>query len=566
MSDDSRPITLEHALYALALAAGLGFRLLHLGALPLSDLEADGALQALQIVRGEGPAIGANAAYVHLTAALFYLFDATNFLARLWPALAGASLVLVPLAFRDRLGKLPALLLACGLAIDPGLAAISRQAAGPMLAIASLAWAWAAWRHRRFALAGVAAGLALLSGPAAWFGLVILLAGWGLAAGFLPPPKPAEVPERPGWPEIRAALAWGAGTLLLVGTLFSLSLGGLGAVLTGLVAYFRGWGTFSGTPVLHLLAALPAYAPLALVLGLVGLVRGLLGRDESTLRLGAWLLAGLLLALVYPGRQVADLAWMLVPLWALAALELARHFDFAGRNLWEVAGAAVLSLALLTSTWFYLLGMVNLNLGMEFGRVRLLILVGLMVMLVVALLLVAYGWSSAVARLGAVWGGGAMLFFLTVASLTGATGLREPLTAELWTPPPRLGQADLLLETVDEISTWNEGLPGALPVTLAGVDSPALRWLLRDYELQSVPVLTPELTPPLVITPETQLDLAAAYRGQDFAWYQTPAFTTATGAEWGRWYLFHQMGVQTQNIIFWVRSDLQIGSQLPATP
>jgi hypothetical protein len=81
-----------------------------------------------------------------------------------------------------------------------------------------------------------------------------------------------------------------------------------------------------------------------------------------------------------------------------------------------------------------------------------------------------------------------------------------------------------------------------------------------------VPVLTPELTPPLVITPETQLDLAAAYRGQDFAWYRTPNWAAATGAEWGRWYLFHQMGVQTQNIIFWVRSDLQIGSQLPATP
>lgn len=560
MPDDSRPITLEHALYALALAAGLGFRLLHLGALPLSDLEADGAMQALQIVRGGSPAIGANAAYVHLTAVLFYLLEPTNFLARLWPALAGASLVLLPLAFRDRLGKLPALLLACGLAIDPGLAALSRQAAGPMPAIAALAWAWAAWRGGRRALAGVAAGLALLSGPAAWFGLLVLL------AGFLSPPQPGAAPARPRWPEVRVALAWAVGTILLAGTLFGLSLAGLGTILAGPGAFLGGWRTTSGVPALHLLAALPAYAPLALVFGLVGLARGLLARKAATACLGAWLLAGLLLALVYPGRQVADLVWVLLPLWGLAALELGHHFDFAGRNLWEVAGAAILSLALLTSAWFYLLGMVNLNLGLELGQTRLLILIGLVAMLALALVLVAYGWTPAVARLGAVWGGGAMLFFLTLASLTGATGLRQPTTVELWTPPPQVAQADLLLETVDEISTWNEGLPGALPLTLAGVDSPALRWLLRDYDLTLLSFLAPGATPALVITPEAQLGLTAAYRGQDFAWYRWPNFSTSSARDWGNWYLFRRMGVQTQNIILWVRSDLQLGSQSPAAP
>src|SRR5512136_48260 len=131
--------TFEHALYALALAVAVGLRFLHLGALPLSDIEADWALQALRITQGLKPAISPNPAYVHLTAVLFYVFGATNFLARFWPALAGCVLVLAPWQLRRRFGRIPALLLAFGLAIDPGLVAISHQAGGPMLAIVFLA-------------------------------------------------------------------------------------------------------------------------------------------------------------------------------------------------------------------------------------------------------------------------------------------------------------------------------------------------------------------------------------------------------------------------------------------
>ncbi len=47
--------TLEHAFYALALAIAFGLRFVHLGALPLSDFEADWALQALHITQGLNP-------------------------------------------------------------------------------------------------------------------------------------------------------------------------------------------------------------------------------------------------------------------------------------------------------------------------------------------------------------------------------------------------------------------------------------------------------------------------------------------------------------------------------
>jgi hypothetical protein len=52
----NRRLTLEHILYVLAFALALTLRFMHLGALPLSDFEADWAFQALQVARGVHPA------------------------------------------------------------------------------------------------------------------------------------------------------------------------------------------------------------------------------------------------------------------------------------------------------------------------------------------------------------------------------------------------------------------------------------------------------------------------------------------------------------------------------
>ncbi|MEZ0395443.1 MAG: hypothetical protein ABWK53_03290 [Anaerolineales bacterium] len=565
----SRNLTVEHALYGLALALGLGIRLLNLGRLPLSDFEANWALQALDLAQGRGPQVGANPAYVHLTALLFYLLPASNFLARLWPALTGASLILLPFFWRQRLGRLPALLLAFGLAFDPGLTALARLAGGPILALAAVLWGITFWRGGRIAPAGICAGLALLSGPAAWFGLVSL----ALVAGLKqigPRPRPVETnqPESPARFDgrgVRTAALWGLGTLLLLGTLALLSPLGLSGVFGALLTFLRGWWAAPQILPHQILIALPAYAPLALIFGLAGLVRAILVRDEEMLRLGLWMLTALLLALVYPARQVADLMWMLVPLWALAAAELNRHFDFAAHSRWGLAGTMTLTFALLTSTWFYLTNAVNVNLPGQFGQARLLILLGLLLVLALTLVLVAYGWSLALARLGLVWGGGMFLFLLTIAALTDAAGLRQPRTAELWTPAPRIAQADLLLETIEELSAWNARDPRGLPVTVAGIESPALRWLLRAHPLEWTLAPPVNQAPPLLITAEVQPNLVAAYRGQDFIWRQSPGWLNALPGDWLRWYLFRQIAMQSETIILWARSDLLFEAP-PAAP
>jgi predicted membrane-bound mannosyltransferase len=89
-------------------------RLLNLGQSPLTDGEASLALQALQIGQMGTAAFipGPYPAYIFLTGATFSIFGAGEFLARLWPALAGTLLVCVPAFFRHELGRKTALVLA----------------------------------------------------------------------------------------------------------------------------------------------------------------------------------------------------------------------------------------------------------------------------------------------------------------------------------------------------------------------------------------------------------------------------------------------------------------------
>ena len=128
----------------------------------------------------------------------------------------------------------------------------------------------------------------------------------------------------------RLALFWGLGTLVITGSLLFLSPKGLPAFAASLGIFVRGWWSVSVIQLWQSLLALPAYEILPLAFGIAGLVRGSLKRDAGTLLLGIWALLALILALIYPARQTGDLIWALLPLWVLAARELARHFDFHG--------------------------------------------------------------------------------------------------------------------------------------------------------------------------------------------------------------------------------------------
>jgi hypothetical protein len=574
MTESSRERNLEFGFFALAFGLALVLRLLRLGELPLADSEALWAMQAFDLTKGLRPEIGAQPAYVILTALSFFVLQASDFAARLIPALFGAALTITPFYFRDRLGRKPAIVLAFFVAFDPGLLALSRLAGSPVIALTALLFAWGLWRAGNARVAGVWAGIALLGGPQVWAGVL----GLAVVSGFLRGNFTEANIVGAGPFDRKAALTcavFAAGTYVLLGSFFLLATGGLSAGLAAIPAYFGGWLDFSDVPGWRLLVGLAAYEFFALLLAIAGLVRGIIRRDALVISLGIWLAVALVLALAYPSRQVADLGWALIPLLALAALEVSSHLIPPQDGVWETIGMAIFTLAILVFICmnYTTIALVSSNsdaVVRTLGPIQLTnsqlywgMLVVSLVLLGASIVMVAYGWSLLVAIQGGVWG---TLVVLSVCSLSVAfasAGLRTYRTVEMWTVGPHTRQAEALVRQMDDLSRGRTGVKASVDVTIAGLDSPSLRWVLRDWPVTQASGLVVPGVPSMIIGSDQIFhpEIESTYRGQEFTWRTVPAWNQSFPADWLRWTILHEFPQGHEKIILWTRSDVFIDSQ-----
>lgn len=564
--------------YALAFVLALAVRLIGLGVMPLNDAEAAPALQAFSLSQSQSTALDPHPLYILSTSIFFFMAGGgSDFLARLFPALMGSLLVLAPQLFDDRLKPRPSLILAFFLALDPGLVAISRQAASPILAIVFLVYMVGLLNKRKYQLAAVSAALAFLSGPSVWLGLLGIGITFAIAQLFkqkqeTSDEEQASSDQEPGTME-KEKVQEPANlqpftfnlqlvtpfilTFIIAGTLFFTAPAGLGAAFASVPAFISQWTTASNFAPGLLVISLLIYQPLTLLLAIVALLRGLTGGYRRVLLLSIWLFVSLLLTVFLPARQMADLAWMLLPLSALAALELARHFTIQREERREVFGVAMLTVLIWLFIWLGLAGITWLPAGSPEYNLRAGLLIGSVALLIISLVLIAAGWSLRIARLGAVWGFALGLGALTLGGLFGSTGLRGANFPEMWWQPNLPAQARLMRESVSQLSEIGRGNDFSASVTIMGIDSPALEWALRDNPLQVVAALDPVSTPDFVVTTfEMNPQLISAYRGQDFIWRQSPSWGATDLGTWFRWVTLREMPQTQEVIILWARGDL----------
>jgi hypothetical protein len=568
--------TYERYVYWLAFLVALALRLFQLGAAPLADSEANWALQALGLAHGQFVTLGAQPGYILLTSLLFSLIKDTNFLARFIPALAGSLLVWLPFYFRRWMGnaswlKRAGFVLAFGLAIDPGLVSLSRQAGSLIPALVFTLLALAAFYNSRMVWLGIFAGLALLSGPAFLQGLLILAITWGLWRLFgrhiiTSEPQASEdevavepAPERP----IRKAVPSFLLTLILAGTLFLRVSEGFGALADTLTAYLHTWTTSSGVPAARLPASLLVYQLIVIILAIVAFIRPWAGKAHEwnlrpvVLGLGMWALVAILLPLLYAGRQVGDMAWSLIPLWALAAIEIGHTL-----HLWEdkTTNSAAVCLAALLFLLAVTGWMNVLSIGRDPGRAVIYagIILGAFVLGLIGVLLVAAGWSINSASLGVVLALCLAFGLQFISNTVVMTVVHQNGAQELWSPSTTTGQADLLLSTLADFSSWNTGLRDQLDIVVLN-SPPSLQWALRRFPNASfVTALPASASPPVVITVKgtEEPSLAEKYRGEDFVWSLSPGWQGAFPPDFINWLTFRAAPLAQSQVILWARADI----------
>ena len=344
------------------IVAALVLRLTRLNAVALNPQEAPFAYDAWVLFRGQPPVTGdalpnVGAFLLLLQRALFFLFGATDVVARMAAVLPGMLLVLAPLALRRWVGGPAALGMAAVVAISPTLVYASRVinpeviialcAVAVIVALVGLA---GSPRNAVPAVAiGVAAGVAYGTGPSALTMAITLIIG--LAAASLTEPGGTIAEGLRALRQARHTLWCVVAFLITIVVVFTRLLS-YPAGITGVLETIGAWrqllfGPGAGQPVVLFLLVLLVYELLVLAFGVVALTNGRATRGDAVALFAAWGLAAFCAWSFSAGRAPEQAIHVVLPIALLAGIGLGETLHaIRWHRVWQgISG--VLALAML---------------------------------------------------------------------------------------------------------------------------------------------------------------------------------------------------------------------------
>ncbi|MFQ6001397.1 MAG: flippase activity-associated protein Agl23 [Anaerolineae bacterium] len=544
-------LTVEVGLYLLLIALGMALRLWGLGQRPLSPEEADLAYRVWRFYQGLGGDPRGSPLLFHATALSFLVFGASDYGARLIPALAGSALVGLPYLLRSRLGRVGALLASALLAFSPSYIFFSRALRGEIIvAFGMVAFLFGLLRYgenrspRDLYLAFAGLALSLVADSEVYTILIVYLS-------FVPLLLLSGQPAGREWRDDLLSQTW-LRALALFGTIVVLAstggllnLGGLQAAIDLFPAWLSQW---SGQgPWSYHLFLLFTYEPLILLLGLLG--AGLLGhRNLFSAFFVYWFGLSLILYTLMGEKSPAALLYITLPLILLSGMLLEELVvSIGGRISWRKEGL-YLALSLPAVVYLFLQGG-----GYPYSAegVERIFLLFLALFFLACVLFLCYSWLG---REVAVRGG-MLLLCLVLGALTWRAGWRvnygmemaEPLLGEATSPDIRN-----LVEALGSLSNQRERDRHSIGITLLGENS-ALFWYLRGFpNTDLISTVTGHITTPVVITPQEELPLPN-YMGQRFRLWSFWPSQGLGGRALLKWYLYREgLPPLTRDIIMWV--------------
>jgi len=551
-------------LFFAAIVLAAAFRLVGLGSNPLSNMEAEIALQAQGAAEGSEGTVGSFPAIVGLTGFSFFVFENGNFLARFWNALFGSLIVLIPVLFRKHIGLKGAIVASFFLAITPEMVGLSRILGSPMSAVVFLVLAAGFFIDRKPVLLGLSLALGLMSGAGFWIGLFILGLSILISERLFKVSESLSLPpvqdKKRFWVQSSVAFLI---TLIVIGTSFFRAPYLLSGVFSGFMDFITGFLIPNSVPWFLLPFTLLAYSLAAVVFGIWGSLRALISRDEKDLFLFTWWLVGLIFIFLYPASQPADMVWVTLPLIFLTARVVNENFKLKDSHKYYVAAAAILVVVISAFVLLALRSLVNPTVTQPDQTGLLVAIVGGAIILTAVILLISLRTSETTALTGLIAG---LLLVTAAGSISvsvNAAGFDNEGASSLWYPEEQQVHTSLVRITVDRVLAWNAMQTPPIEISVSGFDEPGMRWALRAYDpVWFVPALSPQTQPGIIITDVQGMpEISDAYRGQDLVWSRNTLWAEMTPFEYLDWLITRDSRTQNQEIILWVRTDLMPDEQ-----
>lgn len=349
-------------------------------------------------------------------------------------------------------------------------------------------------------------------------------------------------------------------TVFTISTVFLTHPAGISTIGSSLAEYFRSWilpieVPFYAAGLTWLMLQIPVFC-----FGIWGLIIGIKIKDRTTIFLGIWWGLGLLVAVLNPSRNLAELFWVSVPMLTLAAKSVI-HFitecKVESKTVFLVETAAVITLVifsvmnftnLINSTGLDTITMRNRILGVSLP----------LILLIVVSALFAWGWSMNSTRLGLVLGFGLVLFGAWMGSTWKAADLGSQPEFEVKYGGDYPVGEKILLSTLTDLSRWSNGQASRIDIQVVGMELDSLNWALRDFDnLSFEPIFNPKTSPSVVLTDmDTEIQTVSIYRGQKILWSIQPDYGTMTIKDWMMWAFFRVAPQKNKELILWAKNDI----------
>lgn len=565
MNDRSLTIQKFHFIALAILIFGGVLRLVNLDGFPLTNQEAQVALNAAQgSLHGSEFYVAADpqsSAALHdwITRILFELGGASNFNARLASAVAGIGLLFIPLLLKKKQGSGISLLMAAMIAVSPLFVTISRTASAASLAavaiLLTLLIMFVADDEKgdeSAYLGSIALGSSLALGRPGFSGLIILTLTLLISL----------LTSRPDIPrKFRQVGLWLVPlTLLIAVTHVGSSFAGISAFFESLFAYLQSWLLPATYPALSVLMLVPIYAPALLMFGGLGIIQSLRKRTAIDLILVVFLLVSIIFILIYPGRMPEDILWPALALVFFASKYVSRLASEFSKNAINPM-SVVIALGI-----GFLAVRLDFQISASIDPIALIdqpfVQLGIYIFIAAAILVVyGLGWSWVDARHGLLFGLGIIFVSIGISSLWRLNFSPATYSArDLWRKHATTQGLLSLMQTLESTSELSTGSNSGLALQILGPAPSSLKWALRDHKKAKDPA---QIAPPIVLLREIEGEpqLIADYVGQALVIGESWGWDSTLPPNFIRWWITKEAPVESERWWILIREDIALHNQ-----
>lgn len=567
-----KEITLEALIYILIVIIGFLLRIVHLGDVPLSEYEAVIALDGLSLNSNNSTQVISDQTFLtNVLGSLFFLFGTENFLSRLFPALIGTFLIILPAFFRNYFDRKGLLVLSGWIAISPSLVSLSRQIDSTVLLISTFGLFVYFLLQKSAKGSAFFLALALLSGKIFFWNLVLVflvIVYVNLFASKNEISPVATLSSKLKLINIKTFLF----TFLISYTFLST----FGFIytnqFTGVARGFLGFlNIFSGSHQIGSLGVLTRsilfYEIAVIIVGFIGLVWIFLRKQIAGLTITGFVIINIIFMILVSEKLIIWNIFILGPLMVSGAFFLSNYLLIPKPELGKVLYSTGIALSIFIFIGLALISMfTNQSQQIDQSNLRLLYIAAGFTLIIGAGLLAGWAISWRITGRSFLLLTLLLLLIFTTSATWNAAGLRKPVENELI----RLDQTpignELLLDIIQDFSSWNYGVDNKASILILDDPSPSLKWSLRSFDNVSFQKTIPRDTVfDVIVTGENVLlEQTDSFRGQKMLWMAEPQWQNMKISDLANWILTRRVKEDLMNknfLIIWIRNSLVPGME-----